>query len=63
MVYSQSGSKLLEPVKELGRQELDHKVHQEFENKGEKLQHVLLSHGHKKSGWRVRLPTTGMTRL
>jgi hypothetical protein len=50
--------KFLEPLKQLAQQELDHQVPQEFQNIREKIQHDPLVHGHKKSGWRVRLPTT-----
>src|SRR6202021_658984 len=50
--------------KQLGQQKIDHDIPHEIENKlEEKFQHALLLHGHKKSGWRVRLPTTGLTRL
>jgi hypothetical protein len=48
----------------LGQKKLEHEVSQEIEQSlKEKFQHALLLREHKKSGWRVRLPTTGLTRL
>jgi hypothetical protein len=56
--------KVLEKLKQLDHYKLDHELSHEFENGLEQeLQHALLLYGHKKSGWRVRLPTTYSSRV
>src|SRR5580704_9466365 len=56
--------KVLQKLKQLDNYKLDQELSHEFENGLEQeLQHALLLYGHKKSGWRVRLPTTYSSRV